>query len=360
MSIEIKIYSNDNLIADLVPFVIECSFDLNAYGCGACEIILREKWRQDRGARRGQDIRIYNDSGILIWRGIIRRTIKRLRSDLLRIDAVGYAWLLRDLVLQDNDETAYTNQPPEAIAEDIFDNFINSNSNITAFNADLSGLQIGSFEISAGQNCWEILDRLAAMAGGFVWGIDEQLNLFMRNPSAFDTIPQHTFDLGVDVLDLATVETDQVLNDLLIESNSNSYSIRDENSIVQYGPRYLVVHAPQINNEPDAQLLADGIFTRWANPAPLQVIRAVSPVSPLKPWEGKFAIRDPQREADGAILNTYGSLRYILFAPGINSTLLELQLGALDRTDWQKVFNFAPAFPRLGLSTLANPEAEFE
>jgi len=208
------------LKAYLTPFVSRVSWEWNRLGgCGRCSLTINKAYRDIIFDAR-DDIQIRIKSGAtskLVYRGFIaniKPTLK-INQDIV-LDIRGYFDLLMKFVIQDTGDTkTYTSKTIAFIVDDIADNFIIPNSNITLGTIDTtdgSAFSIDTIDFLCSVE--NALRTLSELAGDAEYGVDEDLVFYWRTES---TTINHKFFVGNNISILERrVKWDDLVNKLYL------------------------------------------------------------------------------------------------------------------------------------------------
>ncbi|MBN1515929.1 hypothetical protein JXA32_05125 [Candidatus Sumerlaeota bacterium] len=323
MSVAIELYHGETLAADVAPHASHCEFEYGPHGCGPCRIALDEKWRQDRLARAGQRVLIKRD-GSTVWRGWLRRMEKHMDAAMAVLIGEGDAERASRAAIAAGEDASLSSVSPESALQTLWTNILSPLGLGDSFSADASGQTLDAFAWSEGDNIGALCDQLAWAAGGMLWGVDPDGLFFLRDPAAFSSEPLATIDLGGGLRKTALITTDDPVNQLTLEIAGGDLHYADSASQADYPRSSVELEALNVTSVNVADLIAAGYFARRALPEDAWTLRTTAPDTLPRPWTGRIAVRDPQREAQGQLTPVETRLRTTLFTGGHSAPVLEL------------------------------------
>jgi len=165
------------------------------------------------------DIRLYEGSK-LVYRGWVSSVNPSIKTEeSIRVDVRGYFDRLSFMVIQDSGSVkTYTSKLISAIVDDIADNFIVANSDITKGTIDVATFAVDSLKFKV--TVAEALKTLAELQGEVEYGVDEDLEFYWRNQT--DTLT-HKFFVGNNIeMFERRFSWDKLVNKIFFEGGKDS------------------------------------------------------------------------------------------------------------------------------------------
>ena len=222
----------------------------------------------------GQQLCIYWDTSTVVWRGYVDSLDFDYDGGPLVLRAIGYGAqaLKQHYPVQvygpGATTTEFTGCHPEiddigGIVKDLWDVYLAGGA-MTMSTIEGTDTTIRLLQYDGQRNISEILDDLAIMAGGFTWGVDEDLKFFFKDIPQTLTV-YDVDDANIDTFRL-TKTIEETYNKLIIQGGDRGDSkpfidtFDQATSQLTYGVRTAIRSLPEMSTSTDAQTYASNFF----------------------------------------------------------------------------------------------------
>lgn len=207
-----------NLKTYLTPFITSLTWEWQRIGgCGDSRIKLAMPYRNIDFVA-GDDIQIRiktSTSSKLVYRGYIVKVVPIMQAGQnITLYVKGYFERLKVMIIHDNaGDKIYSNKEISEIVDDIVDNFIVTNSDITKGTINTSSFSVDTLTFKT--NIASALSTCAELLGNVEYGVDEDLVFFWYNQD--DTV-QHRFFVGDNISKLErSLDWTKLINKIYFE-----------------------------------------------------------------------------------------------------------------------------------------------
>ena len=262
MDIKVLISDRDfNEIEEVQHKIRNVRWDYNRIGgCGSFQFDIPIRYCTETSLGGNFNVKIYrrdpSDGSYDLWfQGRIENKIHNVRGndEIISIKGNGYQSQLADIYIDED----YSSKTIEYIVEDIIDNHIVGNTDITKGTISATGFTVDSYSINT--DALSAIQDLADIVGSREWGVDANREFFFK---ARSTSTGFRYPLGRKITDFSVDNSStDIVNRVIVQGDGTfTRTVNDAKSQLKWGRRDKVYQNSAITTNTVADQLAAAVL----------------------------------------------------------------------------------------------------